>query len=127
MKFIPKFYGEIINGELKLTSPGSFKKYLSNLKSPKVVLMVKPFRKTRTNRQNAYYWFVLEFIGEEIGENPDDLHATFKSMFLTDRSRAMPIVRSTTTLNTLQMGEYLDKIIQKMAEMDIVVPSPEEI
>lgn len=126
-KFIPKFIGTIENGTLKLNSPDSFKKYVSNLKAKKVVMIVKPFRKNRTVRQNAYYWACLNFIGDEIGESADDLHTTFKSMFLADHSYRIPMVRSTSRLSTAQFGEYLDKIIQKVAEIGIVVPYPEQM
>jgi hypothetical protein len=126
-KLIPKFIGTIQNGTLTLNSPESFKKYVSNLKSQKVVMIVKPYRKTRTVRQNAYYWLCLTFIGDEIGESPDDLHTTFKSLFLTDHTGKFPMIRSTSRLNVVQFGEYLDKVIRKVAEIGIVVPDPEQM
>jgi hypothetical protein len=47
-------------------------------------------------------------------------------MFLTDRSTKIPIVRSTTALNKLQFGQYMDQINKVAGEMEIILPTPEE-
>jgi hypothetical protein len=47
-------------------------------------------------------------------------------MFLVDRAKDFPIVRSTTSLNTFQFMEYMEKIARKMSEMNISLPNPDE-
>jgi hypothetical protein len=127
----PIFYGLTEKGELKVENKSKFQDYLLSLSKPdkptKIEIIVKRYRKKRSNKQNRYYWLCLNFIGNEIGEDPDELHDTFKAMFLTDRTGKIPIVRSTTKLNTMQFMEYMDKITRKMAETGITLPSPEDM
>lgn len=122
----PKFTGIIEKGKLTLDNKSKFELYLKCLDG-RVELAVKKYRKARSIKQNSYYWLCVSLIAKEIGEEPEDLHATFKAMFLTDRTGKIPIVRSTTKLSTLQFIEYIEKITRKMAEIGIVLPNPDEI
>lgn len=126
----PTFYGLVEKGELKVENKPRFQKYLLSLSRPnkptKIEIIIKRYRKKRSVQQNRYYWLCLNFIGNEIGEDAEELHNTFKAMFLTDRTGKIPIVRSTTKLNTVQFTEYMDKIARKIAEIDITLPNPED-
>lgn len=125
-KIIPTFLADVNKGILNFKRLELFKTYLSNLDGQKVIVSVKKFYNSRSTKQNSLYWVWLTHIGYEIGEEPEDLHTTFKSMFLTDRSKEFPIVKSTTSLSTYQFMEYMEKIARKMDEMGISLPSPEE-
>ncbi len=51
---------------------------------------------------------------------------TFKQMFLLDRTKKIPVARSTTELNKIEFGEYFDKIKYKVAEIGIILPEPDD-
>lgn len=125
-KFIPVFNGKIQNSTLHLEKADLFKLYLSCLEGQKISVVVKKYRKHRSKKQNSLYWVWLTFIGNEIGEDPEDLHQTFKAMFLVDHTKKLPIVRSTTTLNTAEFMEYMAKIERRVSQIGITLPSPEE-
>ena len=49
-------------------------------------------------------------------------------MFLTDRSKKLPLVRSTTLLTTSEFTQYLNKIETFcIQELEIKLPKPEEL
>jgi hypothetical protein len=84
------------------------------------------YRPERTTPQNAYYWgVVIRTAAKELGYTEQELHDTFKAMFLIDRSQKLPVVRSTTSLDTVQFMEYLDNCIRVCAELNIILPEPE--
>ncbi len=126
-KFIPKFFGNVDSkGKLILEEQELFDVYLGSLVNSKVELTVKKFRKNRSLKANAYYWVCLSYIANEIGEELEDLHTTFKAMFLVDRTKPIPIVRSTTTLNSLEFMDYLIKIAERVGRIGITLPSPDD-
>jgi len=125
------WYGYIEKDKLILEKESMFKEFLTNLKRPneektKVVLSLKRYYKTRSVRANSYYWVCLTHIAHELGYEPDELHSTFKAMFLIDRSGKLPIVRSTTSLDTTEFMDYISKIAAKVGELGILLPSPED-
>lgn len=122
----PIFEGRIEEGKLKIKNAQLFRIHLGTLEGKEISIKVSRKRKVRSIKQNAYYWVVLTFIGNELGYEADDLHITFKNMFLIDHSKSLPVPKSTTKLNSLEFTEYLDKIIRKVGEMGITVPSPED-
>jgi hypothetical protein len=125
-KIIPTFIADVKKGILNFKRADLFKMYIGNLDGQKVIVTVKKFYRSRSTKQNSLYWVWLNHIGNEIGEEPEDLHNTFKAMFLVDRAKDFPIVRSTTSLNTFQFMEYMEKIARKMSEMNISLPNPDE-
>lgn len=122
-----KFFGIIENEKLRLTKPDNYKEYIKKLKSGRVEIDIRKVRSIRSLNQNNLYWLWLGIIGDDTGYYPEELHATFRSMFLTDKRGKIPIVRSTTQLNKIQFGQYLDQIERLVAtEFGIVLPQPEE-
>jgi len=100
--------------------------YLKSLKKGKVQIEIKKVRAIRSLQQNALYWMWLSIISNDTGFTPDELHTTFRSMFLTDHSQRLPVVRSTTVLNKIQFGLYLDKIEREAGKMGIILPVPDQ-
>ena len=125
-KLQPKFKGIVKDKKLLLFDKDLFTKYLGSLEGKDIQVLIKKYRKNRSPKQNSYYWVCLTHIGNEIGEDPEDLHQTFKAMFLVDRSKRIPIVRSTTTLNTAEFFDYMEKIARRVAQIDIVLPNPDD-
>ncbi len=122
------FNGSVTEGKLKVNRMDALKEYVSKLKEgTKLSLEVKVQRKYRSLPQNKLYWFWLGLIGESTGYDPEELHDTYKSMFLVDRSLSLPLVRSTKKLDTLQFGQYLDKVkMHAQDELGIILPEPDE-
>jgi hypothetical protein len=83
----------------------ALKRCLRELGDGKWRLVVEKDRKTRSIRQNALMWVWLNIMGDNLGYDPEELHCTFKAMFLTDRSLKVPLVRSTTQLSTLNQWQ----------------------
>lgn len=103
-----------------------FKDKIVKLNGKYAILELKNFYKKRSDNQNQYYWgVVLDMISEDTGNDPEDLHATFKSMFLVDRSGKIPVVGSTAKLTTVQFNEYIDKVVLFASqELNLEIPEP---
>ena len=124
-----KFYGRKTKGKVEYKNPLKVREYVDTLKEgQEVCIEIKIKRNFRSVSQNSLYWFWLGVISDDTGFTSEELHSTFKAMFLTDRSRKIPIVRSTTALDTGEFTIYLDKILQVCREkLEIELPSPEDI
>ena len=119
------FFGKIENKKLKLSSEKKFKDFIADQKDGTYEITVKKWRKKRSLDQNALYWVWLQIIAKELGYDTEELHSSFKSMFLTDRSKKIPLVRSTTVLNTLEFINYLKAVERQASELGITLPRPE--
>jgi len=117
------FLGFIKEGVL---SAKNLKTWVQSKKDGKYSIEIKKVRQIRSLSQNALYWKWLDIIGNSLGYDADELHTTFKSMFLTDRSQKLPLVRSTAKLNKNQFSAYLGKIEREAAQLGIVLPQPED-
>lgn len=122
------FKGEIKNKILLMNNQKELDKFIISLGDCKVKVKIEKWRSQRTLSQNNLYWLQLEFIGEEIGEdNIEGLHNYFKSEFLIDKTKTtIPIVKSTTQLNTAEMSEYMEKISRQVADYGIKLPNPND-
>ena len=112
------------NGKLELQDTSLFEMYLSTLGDGELTVLVEKKKRHRTIKSNAYYWVCLSIIGDELGYTKEEIHSTFKAMFLVDRTGKIPIVRSTANLNTQEFTKYFDKIIYKASELGISLPEP---
>lgn len=78
------------------------------------VVDVKEFKSKRTVDQNKRLWDLYTAIGEYLGEDKDKLHELMGFKFLryqeTIRGETVELIKSTTKLNTKEMGEYQDNI-----------------
>jgi hypothetical protein len=95
---------------------------------------IKKDRKTRSLAENRYYWgVVLTYLADETGYSKEEAHQVFGRMFLRyDKQMSdgttEAFVRSTTSLNTLEFEEYLEKIrIFALSELGTYIPLPSEI
>lgn len=90
---------------------------------------IKPYKKGRSNSQNRLYWSLLGIIAKDAGYEIDDLHTAIKVRFLGTSEKfiagnLVTIPKSTTTLNTREFTELIEKIYALGAEMGIVLPVP---
>lgn len=79
------------------------------------IVTIEKYKAKRSLDQNALYWFYLKAIEDDTGNLATDLHELFKRKFLppvfkTIMGVSFKVPASTTDLNKIQMGEYLDKI-----------------
>lgn len=91
-------------------------------------ITVKEYVKSRTLDQNSYLWGVIyEMAGKKLGYDVDTIHEVFKAKFgykLTLRNGDQ-VPRSTKSYTTVEMGEYIDKIVIFCAEfLKLVIPEP---
>jgi len=93
----------------------------------KITIIVSEYKKIRSNDQNRLWWFLMTWAGDELGYTKEEMHDTFRAMFITDRSKEMPVVRSTTTLNTKEMSELYEQACRKLSEMGHPPPEKEEL
>jgi len=126
-----EYTNKIKEGKIALYDNKTFDKYVSELKEGiDIQVDLKKKAKFRSIPQNNLYWLYLSAIEEYTGYSADELHSSFRSMFLTDNTRKPPLVRSTTMLDTNQFGTYLEKIRMYVLEnisSDIIFPDTSNI
>jgi len=133
----PKFIGIIKENRLIIDDLGNFKEYLKSLEQRKVEIIVKEYKTQRSSNQNRYYHgVVVKLISDHTGHTSDEVHELLKSMFLKkhldvdtkEGQQRFTIVRSTVSLNTKEMEEYL-AYIRMWASMDLSlsIPEPNEV
>jgi hypothetical protein len=122
---------------LKILNPGDRQKVIDCVKQlpdgKQYAVEIKVNRERRTIDQNRLYWLWLSCIMDETGEHKDALHEYFKQHFLgcdeykVFNKQQITIPKSTATLDTKQMTEYLERIQQfASSELGIVLPNPED-
>lgn len=95
---------------------------------------IKKKRAQRSTQQSKYYWgVVIAYISEETGYTKEECHQLMQRMFLkyvkdVSDGHSETFVRSTTSLNTLEMTEYIESIrIFALSELGTYIPEPNEI
>lgn len=90
--------------------------------------------KERSNAQNRYMWGVVyTMIAAETGHSTEEIHEFMKSMllprcFVKISTKEQEITKSTSTLSTYEMEEYLEKVRAFAAsELNLQIPLPHEI
>ena len=127
MEFAPKFFGKVQDGKLALDDEREFKAYLHSL-SGIVEVIVRRWRKKRTDRQNRFYRAYLHLISQESGHTEDELHEAFKQRFIQGETKEIfgkeVGVKSTTKLTKQEFTEYLDRIALLTG---VPVPDPDKV
>lgn len=112
------------------------KKFFSILKQLKGshAVSIKKNRATRSMAQSRYYWgVVMAYLSDETGFTKDEAHQLMQRQFLKYPKQVSEgveemFVRSTTSLNTLEMNEYIEQIrIFAVSELGCYIPEPGEI
>lgn len=120
--------GKLKDGKLVLDNERWFRTMLLKYEdTDKLRIIVEKERGTRSLRQQGYYWgIVLKYIAAHVGEHAEDLHEILKAKFLKRRrvwrGADLTILASTTKLNSIEFGEYIERCIQEGAELGVVVP-----
>jgi len=110
--------------------------FLANSLDSFIVITIELRKRIRSNSQNAYYWgVVIEtlFNGfKEFGYSKDEIHEILKTKFngvkeVNIGSETFLIPRTTTKMSTKEFTDYIESIQKWAAELNIDIPSPNEI
>lgn len=82
----------------------------------------------RTTHQNSYLHALLTRIWRDIGEELDYVKRHFKNQFLkwVSKNKWIEYIRDTSSLKTVELNEFIEKILNQMAEFGYIYPTPEE-
>ncbi len=125
----PIFRAIIQKGKVVFDRVDMLNSYLIGLEGKEVDVIVRKHKKDRTLPQNRYLWGVVyKLISDHTGYTPDEIHDSMRAMFLIDNLGKFPVVRSTTSLDTVAFSAYVENIRQFASEdLSIVIPDPEEV
>jgi len=123
------FPGTVQQGKLVLDSKADFQSYLHSVEGKRVEVSVEKYRKKRSNDQNRYYWFIMDLISKETGQDPLSLHEAFKFRFsgkITFKGLIIP--QSTKTRDTVEFTNYIENIRSWANEfLGLSIPLPGEV
>ena len=127
----PIWRGKIQHGKIQLERRADFAALKMRLEGQEIELVLRKFRRQRSLSQNSYLWGVVyAILGEYCGYSDEEAHIACKERFLRDRANevnGLVKIRSTTSLDTAEMTEYIEAIRRLAAEMGVYIPSPNEV
>ena len=90
--------------------------FFMNVSGDEAIISIKPNKMTRTGQQNNLYWHIIEQVRVETKNTKDAIHDHCRKEFLEVRveevaKKPVVVLKSTTSLNTKEMGIYLDEVI----------------
>ena len=90
--------------------------FFMNVSGDEAIISIKPNKMTRTGQQNNLYWHIIEQVRVETANTKDAIHDHCRREFLDVRieevaKKPVVVLKSTTSLNTKEMGIYLDEVI----------------
>ena len=124
MEIAYKYIFNIVDGVGKIQGRKQFEADISQLGNCKMVMTLKRYRKTRTNKQNAVlHWYINE-IADETGMAPDSIKEVLRHKFLSvdaiDRNgeimadkvsgEVLKAYRSTADLTTTEFNEFTENV-----------------
>jgi len=119
---------------MKLATEAERSRWLAFVASQPLPLSVecKPWRKSRSNDQNAYLWGVCyAALRDATGQDVNDWHeymlgewAGWEEHELFGRKRLRPVRRS-SKLSTAEFSDYVAFVQQRAAENGVFIPDPD--
>lgn len=96
---------------------------------PKARYRLELIEEKRTRSQNNFYWFYINLVSKECGDDPNSLHEFFKRKFLPPRiikvlGQEIKIPASTSDLKKGEMSDYMDRIC---ALTNVPIPDPAQL
>lgn len=95
-------------------------------------VIIQPEKKTRSHRQNRYYWAVVNCISQFVGESPEYLHYEFKSRYIepeviaSKRNNRKFVTHTTTSLTTKEFANYTELCRQVGLKLGLSIPLPDD-
>ena len=129
---IPIFKASIKNCQLIFEDRDKYNNWIAQLNEENdLEVIVRKRKKTRSEKQNRYYWgVILKLISEATGEDAEDLHNHFAYKWLINKGKSgrLHSRKSTSQITTIEFKEYLDKIISWGEQyLGITFPEPENV
>lgn len=120
------FYAKSKQGKIEWDNEQALSTYLSTVDNKPLVVRIDKETWKRTDLQNRYYWAYLKIVADQTGHTEDELHQLFKRLFLPPVFKVIlgteiKIPASTTDLDKVQFGEYMDKIA---SHTEVALPDP---
>lgn len=130
----PIFRGTVDeDGKLQLAQSvrGLLTAHLSRLRGKSVELIVRRYRRQRTDRQGRYYFgVVIPLIADHCGYTHQEMHELLAMKFLRledDPVTGSPRRKRTPDTDTVEFSAYLESCIQFGAELDVYIPDPHQV
>lgn len=133
------------DGQLKIVNRKGFDQDMKTFAGQRLILRVKKYRKSRSTKQNSYYWgAVISYVEDGLVNmgfdrhllSSENIHHMLRDKFLKEdigvsegnhAGEFVTMVRSTTDLSTTEFMDYIADIQKWAAEfLNIVIPSPGE-
>lgn len=124
-------------GCLMFDDPFAVRDYIRSFGDKALEVVIRPFKETRSVRQNRYYWsVVIGMIADHTGMAENDVHEAMKQMFLSrvvmvpveGGVREVVVSDSSSIIKTHEFSEYVAKIQQWASEeLNIDIPDPERV
>ena len=133
MNIRPLLPARIDKGRILYGDPVQYSRVLSALEGQEVSVSIKPRHKSRSDRQNKYYWAVcVELLAGHTGYSRDEMHEVLRGKFLSDSKSIagedITYSHSTTELSTVEFEEYLSHIREwASVKLNVFIPTPNEI
>lgn len=129
--------GTLEHGKLKLNR-AKLAELLKARRDCDVTVLIERKHATRSLSQNAWYWAgIMGTISAHTGYTQDEVHELMKAMFLPKKLEILgkdgelvefTIGTTTTSLNKIEFGEYIEQIRQWAAEtLELYIPDPEGV
>ncbi len=122
------FRGEVQQGVMVLEKPDGWKLQLCILEGKQIEVILRQYRKGRSNEQNRWYWgCIVPLLAEHCGYDKEEMHDALRWKFLRKHAALIETVRSTTELTTAEFSDYCEQCRRFAAEMSVYIPSPNEV
>lgn len=103
---------------------------ISKLEGKEIELTIRKKKSQRSINQNAAYWgLVIDILSEHLGYEREEVHDALRAKFLShiDEKTGLTVIRSTTSLSTVEFMDYYSKIQRWASEfLNCYIPSPNE-
>jgi hypothetical protein len=129
----PVWLAKVEKGNLIIQDPSRFNAYLASLGKQPVDIVVRTWKKPRSNQENRYYFgVVVNLISEHTGYTPDEVHEFLKLKFLSKiivmAGKDERIPRSSTELSTIEWEKWMTEIREWAAqELSLNIPDPKKV
>jgi hypothetical protein len=129
--------GAIRKGRLEVRNRKSFAAAIKRMRDGEVDITVSRHAATRSQQQNRFYWGVIvDLLSDHTGYTPDEVHELLKARFIPKKLAVCDgngeivgeyvIGGTTTKMNKIEFGEYVESIRRWAAEeLGVVIPDPD--
>jgi len=127
-----EYNGYVRDGQMFIRNRPDFDHEIKRFDGKDVEIIVQKKRNVRSLQQNKLWWLYVTILSQELGYEKDEMHMICKFKFLKrervveSTGEIIPYLESTTRLSRTEFGEVVDAIIRWAAEMNIVLPIPNQ-